>query len=59
MALPQPATFESKYLLELLLRATLGTVTTCELIWDKKLSAFVWDEKNEGVLGLERETLTG
>ncbi|KIR25579.1 hypothetical protein I309_05513 [Cryptococcus deuterogattii LA55] len=59
ITLPQAATFESKYLLELLLRATLGTVTTCELIWDKKLSAFVWDEKNEGVLGLERETLSG
>lgn len=59
VTLPQAATFESKPLLELLLRATLGTVTTGELMWDKKLSAFVLGERSERVLGLERETLSG
>ncbi|WWD17370.1 hypothetical protein CI109_101811 [Kwoniella shandongensis] len=47
---------DSKDLLELMIRATLGTVTTDSLKWDGRKSRFGWSQGGGRPLGVERVT---
>ncbi|WVO16224.1 hypothetical protein L204_103895 [Cryptococcus depauperatus] len=45
---------DSTSLLKLMMRSTLGTLTTDWLVWDKKKSRYTWDERGGRPLAIER-----
>ncbi|KAK8864332.1 hypothetical protein IAR55_001579 [Kwoniella newhampshirensis] len=47
---------DSKALLDLMIRATLGTVTTDNLQWDNQKARFAWSQEGGRPLGIERIT---
>ncbi|ODN94309.1 hypothetical protein L198_05165 [Cryptococcus wingfieldii CBS 7118] len=55
--LPPPA-HDSVHLLDLMMRATLGTVTTEHLLWDAKRSKYGWKESGGRPIGMERITFS-
>ncbi|WVQ72409.1 hypothetical protein IAR50_001961 [Cryptococcus sp. DSM 104548] len=53
-----PPVHDSIHLLDLMMRATLGTVTTDHLLWDGKRSKYRWKESGGRPIGLGRGTFS-